>query len=768
MELAYTPSQSGYPVGFPLLLSPAVSGGPTSYSIVSGDLPPGVSFQASTGNFTGRPLVAESNDLVVRASNGGASTDVALTLHIVPPPAARSLHVANFDDDLLTSYLVDPDTGTARTVGVVSTGGGPRVVTIAPGSTHAAVGTKDDGVSIYALDPVHGRAKEVASSPLPLGSEVRDLVFHPRGSHLYALAVSGSADDLLFQLQFDAATGELSPLSPPVLSVPNGSTSLSIDPLARALYLAHPAGVSSFTIAKGGTLTLAGEKTGGALPVDVAPAPDGSAVYALFFGSKEIFRFPTTFNGVLKDGVKARDVTAAIPVSLCITGDGEFLYVGDGIGAVEMFERNPNGSLKAMTPALAALNGDLRGLAADPSGPGAWATLGTRNELVTLAAATSGQLEPDLDTPVRTHAVPLGIAAAPGATLVSVRSTSLYALNADDDDFNQFAVAPDGSLSALQPAVVTTGTSPHNVVVHPFRDALYVSNATDTVQAVETFQVQPGGKASSPQPFAGATGSLTFLIGLNGTFGHVVFPDAIAPVKIKASGQLSSIGTTLAAVTSNGRAAAHPGGCWLYLPHGAAGGVLSFAIDVDAGTVVNTGGVVADQGTNALAVEPTGRFLYAVNDSAGVDRVRGYAIDALSGNLSELSTSPFALPDDAIDAIDVVAHPSGRVVYVATRDNTLVAGQGAVHAFAVETDPTSGAALGALTPLGNSVLLLGQQPHDLEVSADGETLYVSIESTPGQVHAYALQPNGALPASPFDVEGTGAQTRGLGLRTVVE
>ena len=766
--LAYSPPASGYPVGFPIQLAPVVAGAPTAYTIVAGTLPPGVSFNTSTGAFSGRPLVAESHDLIVRASDGGGSSDVSLTLHTVPPPAARFLYVTNSGDDLLSAYLVDAESGAARSVGVAPTGGEPRVVTVAPGSTHVAVGTKTDGISLYSIHPVHGRPKEVAGSPVPLGSEVRDLVFHPEGTHLYALAVSGASDDLLFQLEFDAATGELVPLSPPALTVPNGSTSLAVDPLGRALYLTHGAAVRTFTIAPSGALSAAGDSNGGSIPVDVVAAPDGSAIYALNFGSKDIWRFPTQADGKLANGSKAKAVASTFPISLCVTGDGGFVYVGDGTGAVEQFKRNANGSLKTLTPASVALGGDLRGLAADPSGAGAWATLGTKGELVALPADASDLLQPDLDTPVRTHELPLGVAAAPGATPAVLRAKSLYALNWEDDDFNQFAVAPDGRLSQLQPPLEPTGTRPENVVAHPFRDALYVSNTADTAQALEAFQLNPNGAASQLQPFGGTTGSLSFLIGLNGTFGHVVFPDAVAPVSISSSGQLTAIGTTLTAATSNGRAVNHPGGTWLYLPHGAASGVLSYSVNVDTGALTNTGGALADPGTNALAVEPTGRFLYAVNDSAGVDRVRGYAVDPTNGTLSELATSPYALPGQALDGIAVVAHPRGRVLYVATRSNGAVAGQGAVHAFRIETDPTSGAGLGGLTPLGQPTVLIGQQPHDLEVTPDGSTLYVSIEDTPGQVLAYSLNANGALSINPIDVELTGARTRGLGLRTLVE
>lgn len=767
VALAYVPAVSGYVVGFPLELAPDAGGSPTAFVLVAGALPAGVSFNTSTGTFGGRPLVAGSSDLTVRASDGSASVDFAFTLHVVPPPAARFLYVAESADDLLAAFVVDAESGAARHVGAIPTGDEPRNVAVAPGSTHVAVGTKFDGLWLYAIDALHGRPKPVSGTPLVLGSEVRDLVFHPDGTHLYALAVSGDADDLLFQLEFDAATGALVPLSPPAVSVPNGSTALAADPLGRALYLTHGAAVRSFAIGPDGSLSMAGDRAGGAIPVDVAAAPDGSAVYALNFLSKDLWRFPISAGGALKVGSKSADLVANVPVTLAITGDGGFLYVGDGAGMVEQFRRKPSGALEALNPPSVALNGDLRGLAADPSGAGAWVTLGSRREMASLSAGALGALSPDLDTPVRTHGLPMGIAAAPGTSPAVVRTTSLYAVNRDDDDFNQFAVAPDGTLNALVPAVVPSGAGPQNVVAHPFRDALYVSNSGDTSQAVGSFKLNTNGVASTLQPFAALKGSQAVLIGLNGDLAHVVLEDELLPVSISAGGLLSSSGPASAAL-STGRAVAHPGGTGLYLPNGLAGGVLSFAVALDDGALTLTGGAPADAGTNALAAEPTGRFLYAVNDSAGVDRVRGWTIDAVAGTLSELATSPFALPDLAADAIAIAAHPLGRLLYVATRDNAAVAGQGAIHVFEIETDPTSGAALGGLTPLGQPTLLAGQQPYDLAVTPDGATLYVSIETPAGRVLAYALNAAGALSINPVDSELTGSGTRGLGLRTRIE
>jgi hypothetical protein len=58
-----------------------------TYSIASGTLPSGLSFNTSTGAITGTPTILQSRSLVFRASNAGGSVDTPSLSLVVNPPA---------------------------------------------------------------------------------------------------------------------------------------------------------------------------------------------------------------------------------------------------------------------------------------------------------------------------------------------------------------------------------------------------------------------------------------------------------------------------------------------------------------------------------------------------------------------------------------------------------------------------------------------------------------------------------------------------------
>jgi len=91
----------------------------------------------------------------------------------------------------------------------------------------------------------------------------------------------------------------------------------------------------------------------------------------------------------------------------------------------------------------------------------------------------------------------------------------------------------------------------------------------------------------------------------------------------------------------------------------------------------------------------TGKFLYVSN--AGDGAASGYSIDALSGVLTPLPGSPFAIP-----APSLVADPTGKYLY---------GGGAGILAFAINRDgsltPVSGSPFPAPAPL---VLTIVQMP----------------------------------------------------------
>lgn len=84
-------------------------------------------------------------------------------------------------------------------------------------------------------------------------------------------------------------------------------------------------------------------------------------------------------------------------------------------------------------------------------------------------------------------------------------------------------------------------------------------------------------------------------------------------------------------------------------------------MDAATGRLQYTGKAATKANPQSIAVDPQGRFAYAVNNSAS--SVSAYVIDAATGALTGVSTSPFTTD---FSPQSVAVDPSGHIVYVVT------------------------------------------------------------------------------------------------------
>jgi hypothetical protein len=151
------------------------------------------------------------------------------------------------------------------------------------------------------------------------------------------------------------------------------------------------------------------------------------------------------------------------------------------------------------------------------------------------------------------------------------------------------------------------------------------------------------------------------------------------------------------------------------------GGVAGYTIDSTSGALTAMSGspFTTDCCFNddSLAADPTGRFLYAANDSSGT--VYGYSIDQVSGGLTAMTGSPITAGSNAQHlAVDA----SGRFVYVTLNNNP-----GTVVALAI--DGTSG----ALTTVSGSPFAAGNSPSGITTTgaaAVSTATLVSLQLSP--------------------------------------
>ena len=290
--------------------------------------------------------------------------------------------------------------------------------------------------------------------------------------------------------------------------------------------------------------------------------------------------------------------------------------------------------------------------------------------------------------------------AAPRFAFVSTTGNSSvqgYQINAASGALNQAGAA------------VPTGANPGSVAVDPLGKFVYVASI----------------------PVLGSNGSI---------YAYTVNPVTGALTPVPSSPFPAGVNTAWVTV--------HPTGKFAYAvnagPPLGVGSVSAYAIDATTGALAPLGGSVPAAGQpQSISVDPLGKFAYVANSSGGASPggVSAYTIDATTGALTAVPTSPFAAGPNPNS---VVVDPSGRFAFIANRNSGKPSGS--VSAFTVN------AASGALAPIGTTAIAAGTEPVAIAVDPLGKFVYVVNGGTGsggagGSVSAYAVNAtSGALTA----------------------
>ncbi|MEQ1846281.1 MAG: beta-propeller fold lactonase family protein [Nitrospira sp.] len=182
--------------------------------------------------------------------------------------------------------------------------------------------------------------------------------------------------------------------------------------------------------------------------------------------------------------------------------------------------------------------------------------------------------------------------------------------------------------------------------------------------------------------------------------------------------------------------ATHPTGRFLYMTSSSDARVYGFAVGSGGaitsipGSPYVRGAAPGPSGIEPIAVEPSGRFVYAINRSTGT--LTGYSIDQGTGALTQLVGSPFGLPSGAAaDGVSLQADPTGRFLFMTTPGP---APAGNVSTLGI--DPVSGAVSinGSAGPARGAGLV--------HIKNDGRCLYTIDPST---ITHYSLNPFSGFP-----------------------
>jgi 6-phosphogluconolactonase len=130
---------------------------------------------------------------------------------------------------------------------------------------------------------------------------------------------------------------------------------------------------------------------------------------------------------------------------------------------------------------------------------------------------------------------------------------------------------------------------------------------------------------------------------------------------------------------------------WVFIGCGSNDGIGLYELDADAGTLTAMGSAAAARSPGFLAITPDQKFLYAtVNLKNNAGGVAGFAIDPVTGKLTEINNQPSGGDGPAFVSVD----PAGK--------NVLVANYGSATVASLPID-----AKGALSPVVSVIKQVG-------------------------------------------------------------
>jgi len=166
-------------------------------------------------------------------------------------------------------------------------------------------------------------------------------------------------------------------------------------------------------------------------------------------------------------------------------------------------------------------------------------------------------------------------------------------------------------------------------------------------------------------------------------------------------------------------------------------GVSAYAIDRLTGALTQIAGSPFPAGPepSGVAVDPSGKFLYVANQIT--DTTWEFSIDAVTGTLTNIGATP---PPVQGAAVAVTVEPTGRFAYIVAGDPSSI-----VEAYSI--DPT----FGTLSQIPSSPFVTGNLPFSVAADMSGKFLYVASQGV--GVSAYTIDSaSGALTpviGSPF-------------------
>ena len=285
-------------------------------------------------------------------------------------------------------------------------------------------------------------------------------------------------------------------------------------------------------------------------------------------------------------------------------------------------------------------------------------------------------------TPLAKPSFPTG--SAPNGVAVDPSGRFLYVVNLLSNNVSGYSIGEYGVLKPVPGSPFPAGSGPGWITIDPTGRFVYVANCADLCSgsgqgSVSGYAINKstGALVAVPgSPFTADQIPYAVTVDPTGAFTYVANfrSGTVSVFKIdQCSGSLSAISVSVPTGASSIALVLDPQGRFLYVANTASNNVSAFAIGSDGTLTAMPGSPFASgEFTQGVAVDPSGEFVYV---SQGF-QVLGYSIGP-NGELVPLTGSPFAASGFLVS---LTMDRSGRFVYGAT--------SGGVDAFAL--DATTG------------------------------------------------------------------------------
>ena len=208
--------------------------------------------------------------------------------------------------------------------------------------------------------------------------------------------------------------------------------------------------------------------------------------------------------------------------------------------------------------------------------------------------------------------------------------------------------------------------------------------------------------------------------------------DPNAGVLTQLSGSPISAGSAIEAL------AMHPSGKYLYAANSGSNNISEYTISSTGGLTEVTPRTNAGTSPTLLAIDSAGSFLYAVN--SGSFDISVFSIDSSTGQLAPVAQTSGPTTPIGLQAMNLALSPSGNFLYVTGEAGA----PGGISAGVIEGFAVSQGIIGPL-PVPNSPFLTGNNPLGLAIDSTGSHLYTANKQD-NSISTFTINSDGSLAA----------------------